>query len=591
MDVYTYILPISYRNLLYILYLRFSIIITMKRLITTFIFGITALFCLQGQDRLSGKAFATRSEVLARNGMAATNHPLATQVALDILKKGGSAADAAIAANAFLGFADPGMNGIGGDLFAIVWDPKTEKLQGLNASGKAPQGLSYEQLKKEVESGKSHRTGILSVTTPGCVGGWFALHEKFGKVPMAEILAPIISYAREGVPITSEVADNFFEIEARMKAADNPNFKDVFFVNGERFPRKGEIFKNPRLADVLEGIAKNGRDGYYKGKVAKAIEAFMKEKGGYLTTKDLAANEPKWVDPVSISYRGYDVWELPPNGQGIAALQILNILENFDLKSMGYGSTAHVHHLLEAKKLAYEDMSKFYGDPEFSEIPLEELLSKEYAKKRSELIDPNKAGEYHPGLKNSDHTIYLTVADKDGMMVSFIQSLSALFGSKEVVKELGFALQNRGGGFTLEEGHINQYAPGKRPFHTIIPAFVTKDGKPFISFGLMGGGMQPQGHAQVITNLIDFGMNLQEAGDAPRVRHYGSAGGIGHIEGVGVTAMESGFPYETISELIDKGHSIRKRKGVFGGYQAIMLKDGVYYGASESRKDGHAAGY
>jgi len=563
----------------------------MYKIITTIIVSLLLSNFLHAQDRLSGKSFATRSEVLATNGMAATNHPTATQIAVEILKNGGTAVDAAIAANAFLGFADPGMNGIGGDLFAIIWDPKTNKLHGLNASGKAPQGLSYEQLQKEVENGKTHRTGILSVTTPGCVGGWFALHEKFGKTPIAEILAPTINYARAGVPITSEVADNFFEIEARMKAANNPNFKEVFFVDGKRFPRKGEIFKNPELADVLEGIAKNGKDGFYKGKVPKTIETFMKESGGYLTAKDLAENEPEWIEPVSVNYRGYDVWELPPNGQGIAALQMLNILENFDLKSMGYGSTAHVHHLLEAKKLAYEDMSKFYGDPDFSEIPLEELLSKEYAKKRSELIDANKAGEYHPGLKNGDHTIYLTVADKDGMMVSFIQSLSALFGSKEVAKGLGFALQNRGGGFTLEEGHINQYAPSKRPFHTIIPAFVTKDGKPFISFGLMGGGMQPQGHTQVITNLIDFGMNLQEAGDAPRIRHYGSAGGIGHVKGVGSTSMETGFPYETVSELIDKGHSIRSRKGVFGGYQAIMFKDGVYYGASESRKDGQAAGY
>lgn len=546
---------------------------------------------LNAQDRLSGKSFATRSEVLARNGMAATNHPLATQIAIAILKKGGSAVDAAIAANAFLGFADPGMNGIGGDLFAIVWDADNQKLHGLNASGKSPKALSFEELKAELQKGNTHKTGPLSVTTPGCVEGWFALHEKFGKISFEELLAPTIQYAREGIPVTSETADNFQFLESSIQATDNTNFKEVFFKMENRFPRKGEIFQNPDLANTLQTIAQKGRDGFYKGEVAQAIENHMKENGGYLSKKDLANNRPQWVDPVSINYRGYDVWEMPPNGQGVAALQILSILENFDIGQMEYGSDSHIHHFLEAKKLAYEDMAKFYGDPAFEKIPLEKLLSKEYAKNRSALIDPDKADSYDPGIESGDHTIYLTVADKKGNMISLIQSVSALFGSKEVPSGLGFVLQNRGGGFVMEEGHINQYAESKRPFHTIIPAFVTKEGQPFLSFGLMGGDMQPQGHVQIIMNLIDFSMNLQEAGDAPRIYHQGSRGGYGKVEGVGNTYLESGFDYETISQLMDKGHNIMMQKGIYGGYQAIMVKDSVYYGASESRKDGQAAGY
>lgn len=549
------------------------------------------LSLLTAQDRLSGKSFATRSEVLARNGMAATNHPFATRIAIETLQKGGSAVDAAIAANAFLGLADPGNNGIGGDLFAIVWDAEQQQLQGINASGKSAAGLSYEALQAELEQGRTYRTGPLSVTTPGCVDGWFALHGRYGRLPFADLLAPTIAYAREGIPITSETEDLFKSVEAGMQNLDNPTFKATYFTPEGRFHRKGEVFRNPDLANSLALIAKEGRDGFYKGPIAQAIVDHLKAGGAYLSTEDLAGNEPEWVSPVSINYRGYDVWELPPNGQGIAALQILKILENFDLASMGFGSAEHIHHFLEAKKLAYEDMAKYYGDPRFSKIPLEGLLSADYAKQRSKLITPDQAGAYEPGLPAGDHTIYLTVADKEGNMVSLIQSNSALFGSKEVPKGLGFALQNRGAGFVMEEGHINQYAPGKRPFHTIIPAFVTQDGQPFLSFGLMGGDMQPQGHAQVIVNLIDFGMNPQEAGDAPRIRHSGSRGGLGHVDGVGDTFLESGFPYETLSQLMEKGHRLRMARGIYGGYQAIMRKDGVYYGASESRKDGQAMGY
>ena len=552
---------------------------------------VSSLIGLQGQDRTSGKSFASRSEVIAQNGMVATNHPLATQIGIEVLKKGGSAIDAAIAANAFLGLADPGMNGIGGDLFAIVWDAKTEKLYGLNASGKSPEKMTIEHLRAAKDRGKTILQGPLSVTTPGCVDGWFELHGRFGKLAFAELLAPAIVYATVGIPITQETADFFKGMEEDIQQEHNPTFKKVYFINN-KFPRKGEIFRNLDLAKTLEIIADKGRDGFYKGKVASQIDTHFKQRGGFLSKQDLAKHSSKWVDPVSINYRGYDIWEIPPPGQGMSALQILNIIEGFDIGQMRFGSSEHIHHFVEAKKLAYEDLAKYYGDPDFGDIPMETLLSKGYANDRRKLINPDKAGEYYPGLESGDHTIYLTVADKDGNMVSFIQSLSSIFGSKEVPDGLGFPLQNRGGtGFILDEGHISAYAPGKRPFHTIIPAFVTKDGKPFISFGLMGGDMQPQGHAQMVLNLIDFGMNLQEAGDAPRIRHTGTVIWNGHVKGVGNTYLESGFDYETISELMDKGHNIRMGKGMYGGYQAIKLENGVYYGASESRKDGQAAGY
>lgn len=550
----------------------------------------SVVFTIHAQDRLSGETFATRSEVLARNGMVATNHPLATQIGLEILKNGGSAIDAAIAANAMLGFADPGMNGIGGDLFAIVWDAETQQLYGINGSGRSAQNMTLEYLQAQQEKGVPYYTGILSVTTPGCVDAWFALNERFGKLPMSELLQPTINYAREGVPITQETADNMLAVEERVMQSDNENFKALFFTDGH-FPRKGNIFRNPDLANTLELIGNKGRDAYYKGDVALKIANHMKERGGLLSKEDLAGHRAEWVEPVSVNYRGYDVWELPPNGQGMGALQMLTILEGFDINSFGYGSTEHIHHFLEAKKLAYEDMVRYYGDPDFGDIPIESLLSEDYAAQRRQQIDPDKAGIYDPGLMSGDHTIYLTAADKDGNMISLIQSNSALFGSFEVVEGLGFPLQNRGGGFTLEEDHINTYAPGKRPFHTIIPAFVTKDGKPFMSFGLMGGDMQTQGHVQIMMNVIDFGMNIQEAGDAPRVYHRGSINYAGHLNEVGDTFVESGFNYEVLSELMRKGHNLRMARGIFGGYQAIMLKDGVYYGASESRKDGQAAGY
>jgi gamma-glutamyltranspeptidase/glutathione hydrolase len=543
------------------------------------------------QDRITGEAFTTRSEVIAQHGMACTSQPLATQVALDVLKAGGNAIDAAIAANAMLGLVEPVSNGIGGDLFAIVWDAKTRQLYGLNASGRSPLSLSLDYFKEEGYE-KIPSYGPLPVSVPGCVDGWFELHGKFGSMDMEQILKPAISYAKKGFPV-SEVIAYYWAGNAR-SLSRYPNVAEVFMPGGKA-PAKGEIFKNPFLASTLELIAEGGRDAFYKGEIARIIAAFMKEQGGFLTYDDLAGHTSEWVKPVSANYRGYDVWELPPNGQGIAALQILNILEGYDIASMGFGSSEYIHHFVEAKKLAFEDRAKYYSDPAFNDLPVEELISKEYAAQRRELIRPQRASRrLDAGELEKGNTIYMTVADEQGNMVSLIQSNYRGMGSGMCPPGLGFILQDRGELFTLEEGHYNVYEPGKRPFHTIIPAFVTKEGKPWMSFGVMGGSMQPQGHAQIIINMIDFGMNLQEAGDAPRIRHDGSSQPTGSkMSDGGRVNLESGIPYEAIRELVRKGHHVKYTVGGYGGYQAILRdeQNGVYYGASESRKDGQAAGY
>ncbi len=543
------------------------------------------------QDRITGKTFASRSEVIAQNGMAATSQPLATQVALDILKKGGNAIDAAIAANAVLGLVEPTGNGIGGDLFAIIWDAKTEKLYGLNASGRSPYNLSLEYFKSNGYQ-KIPSYGPLPVSVPGAVDGWFEMHSKFGTMDMQEILQPAIDYANNGFPVSELIA--YYMERGAQNLQRFPGFKEVYMPNG-RAPRKGEVFKNPGLANTLDKIAKGGKDAFYKGEVAKTIADYIQQLGGFLSEKDLADHTSDWIEPESVNYRGYDVWELPPNGQGIAALQILNILEGYDIAEMGFGSAEYIHTFTEAKKLAFEDRAKFYADMDFYETPIEWLLSEEYADERRKLINPNKAGRSYPAgaLKDGD-TIYMTVADKDGNMVSLIQSNYRGMGSGMTPPGLGFILQDRGELFSLEEGHANVFEPHKRPFHTIIPAFITKDGKPWVSFGLMGGATQPQGHAQIVVNLVDFGMNLQEAGDAPRILHSGSSQPTGgKMTNGGTLQLESGIDYEVIRNLVMMGHKISWNVGSYGGYQAIMWddKNKVYYGASESRKDGQAAGY
>lgn len=544
------------------------------------------------QNRISGKAFATRSEIIAQNGMAATSQPLATQVALDILKAGGNAIDAAIAANAMLGLVEPASCGIGGDLFAIVWDAKTQQLYGLNASGRSPMGLTAAHFTEQGMTSIPF-TGPLSVSVPGCVDGWDMLHKRFGKMEWSKLLAPSIKYGNEGFPVSEVIADEMsYSAGSR---ASLPGFSETYMPGG-RTPVKGEVFVNADLARTYQLIADNGRDAFYKGAIAKSIADYMKEHSGFVTYEDMAAHYSEWVDPVSTNYRGYDVWELPPNGQGIAALQMLNILEGYDIKSMGFGSTDYLHVLTEAKKIAFEDRAKYYADPAFNDIPVDRLISKEYADQRRKLIDMDKAARnYDAGEIERGNTTYLTVADSEGNMISLIQSIYAGFGSGMCPTDLGFVLQNRGNMFNIQDpGHYNYLAPGKRPFHTIIPAFITKDGKPYISFGLMGGAMQPQGHAQVVVNLIDFGMDLQEAGDAPRMRHVGSSQPMGStMTNGGRLNLENGFDYEAIRELVVKGHRVQFSVGVYGGYQAIMWddKNKVYYGATESRKDGQAAGY
>ena len=556
------------------------------------------LFCVcinhiivYSQDRITGELFSSRSETIAKNAMVATSHPLASQVGIDILKKGGNAIDAAIAANAAIGLMEPTGNGIGGDLFAIVWIEKEKKLYGLNASGRSPKDLTIAFFKKK-NFKKIPSFGPLSVSVPGCVDGWFELNKKFGSLEMKDVLEPAINYAENGFPVT-ELVSHYMTLSSKFYSK-YPNFKETFTING-RPPQKGQIFKNPFLAKTLKAIAIQGKSGFYEGEIAKKISEFIIEQGGFLSEWDLKNHRSEWVNPVSTNYRGHDIWELPPNGQGIAALQILNILEGFDIGAMGFGSAAYIHHFVEAKKIAFADRAKYYADLDFNEIPVDYLISKTYANQRRNDINSYKAARAVDAaeIENGD-TIYLTTADSEGNMVSLIQSNYRGMGSGMVPKGLGFMIQNRGELFSLEQGHYNAYEPLKRPFHTIIPAFITKSGKPLISFGLMGGAMQPQGHAQIVINLIDFGMNLQEAGDAPRIRHSSGqqpTGGL--MTDGGQVSLESGFDYKEIRKLMQYGHKVNYSNGSYGGYQAIMYdsENGVYFGASESRKDGNAIGY
>lgn len=556
-------------------------------------------------DRVVGSPFATRSAVLGTHGMVATSHPLASQIAIDILKKGGSAVDAAIAANAMLGLMEPTGSGIGGDLFAIIWDPETKKLYGLNASGRSPKGQSFADLKARLgDAVEIPNFGSLPISVPGAVDGWFEMHNKFGKLPMRDNLAPVIAYAREGFPVTEVVSyymsgykAYYGRLHAEGMIEEIDNFNATYLIDGAT-PKEGQLFKNPDLANTLSMISKGGRDAFYKGAIADTIDAYFKRIGGPLRKIDFETHTSTWIDPVSVNYRGYDVWELPPNGQGIAALQMLNMLEGYDLKSMGHNSADYLHVMTEAKKLAFEDRARFYADPDFYAMKMDVLLSKDYAANRAKLIDMTKAATEvdhgDPKLIEGD-TIYMTVADKDGMMVSLIQSNYSGMGSGLVADGLGFIFQDRGALFSLTEGHPNVYAPGKRPFHTIIPSFITKDGTPFMSFGLMGGDMQPQGHVQMVANIIDFGMGIQQSGDAARYHHEGSTEPtwIGRMTDGGTLELESGMKADVVRELQRRGHKINITSGPFGGYQAIMRdpKTGVYWGASEMRKDGMAIGY
>jgi gamma-glutamyltranspeptidase/glutathione hydrolase len=600
--------------------------VTISALIT-FFYGPTAI----GQiDRITGKAFATRSQVLGRHGMVCTSVPAATQVGIDILKRGGSAVDAAIAANATLGLMEPVSNGIGGDLFAIVYSAKENKLYGINGSGRSPLGLTYEEMKAQLAKLKRETippTGMLPISIPGTVDAWAELHKKFGKLKLSDDLAPAIHYAEEGFPVTELIA-YYWAFGPRIYKGLPGAFLETYTLDGKgRTPGEGDVFKNPALANTLRLIGERGRDVFYKGEIADKIDAFMQANSGWLRKVDFEKHASTWVEPVSVNYRGHDVFELPPNGQGIATLEILNILEGFDLRGMGRNSPETLHTMIEAKKIAWADRAKFYADPDFAKIPLTGLLSKSYAAERRKLIDPNHAAKAvapgNPplldgasssrptGVESARYeqagtgenarppggdTIYMCTADEEGNMVSLIQSNYRGMGSGIVVPGLGFMFQDRGELFSMQPDHANVYAPGKRPFHTIIPGFVMKDGKPWEAFGVMGGGMQPQGHVQVLTNQIDFALGLQEAGDASRWQHEGDNEPTDEkMTNGGYVELESGIPYETVRELKKRGHDVRVDVGGYGGYQAIKveLHDGqrVYAGASESRKDGQAAGY
>jgi gamma-glutamyltranspeptidase/glutathione hydrolase len=543
----------------------------------------------------NGRGAATRSVVYARHGMVAAAQPLCVEAGVDVLKQGGSAVDAAIATNACLTVMEPTSCGLGGDLFAIVWDPKDKKLAGLNASGRAPAALTIEKV-APLADGTIPLYSPYAWTVPGAADGWFELHHKYGRLPMKKILAPAIRYAKEGFPVSPVIAGDW--VRSVELFHDKPGFSDVFMPGG-RAPKEGEIFRNPALAKTLERLADGGRDAYYKGPIARAIIEYSKSHGGFFSEQDFADDHATWDSPISTDYRGYTVWEMPPPGQGLAVLQLMNILETFDLRKMGRASPDFWHLMVEAKKLAYADRARYYADPRFASVPVDALLSKTYAKSRASRIDMAHAAIIDapgdPEALSRRETTFLTTADERGMMVSLIQSNYTGFGSGYVIPELGFGLQNRGALFSLKKDHPNRLEPKKRPFHTIIPAFLTQDGAPLIAFGLMGGDMQAQGHAQILVNLLDFGMNLQEAGDALRFHHGGSSEPTGTImQGGGVLHLEDGLPGPLLKELEKRGHVIKAApSAAYGGYQAIWRdpKTGVYAGATELRKDGCAAGW
>ena len=539
-----------------------------------------------GYSRPARSPHGSRSEVIAPHGMVAASQPLAAQVGIDVLKAGGNAIDAAVAVNAVLGLVEPHMNGIGGDLFALVWDAETERLHGLNATGRAPYQIDREVLLRQGYT-RMPGAGPLTWTVPGAVDGWHELLERFGTMDLADVLAPAIAYARNGFPVSEIIRGQW--AGAALALAQWPDSAATYLPDG-RPPDVGEVFRNPRLADTYERIAQGGRDAFYRGDVARRIVSFSEGNGGYFTMADFEDHSSVWVEPVGTNYRGYDVWEVPPNSSGILALMILNLMEGYDVAALGHNSADAIHLYTEAKKLVWADRDTYVADADVNELPTMPLISKPYADARRELIDPRRAAlDVAPGQPfDYGDTVYLTVVDKDRNAVSLIESIFGSFGSRVVPGDLGFALQNRGSGFTLEEGHLNSLEPHKRSLHTNMPGFVTKDGKPFLAFGVMGGPMQPQGHWQVLSNVIDFGMNLQEAGDAARVRHSPSS------RPGGTLAVEPGVSDDVIAELRRRGHHVeRQGGGGMGGYQAILIhpETGMLHGGTDPRKDGQVIGY
>jgi gamma-glutamyltranspeptidase/glutathione hydrolase len=526
--------------------------------------------------------------------MVATSHPQAAQVGLQVLQNGGNAADAAVAVNAMLGVVEPMSCGIGGDLFVLYWDAASKQLYGLNAAGCSPYALTREKL---VEQGLQQipLDKPESWTVPGCVDGWEVLLSRFGTRPLGELLAPAIDVAETGFPVSEIIAGHWEAAAAGL--AKHPGSAATWLSNGKA-PVAGQVFKNPQLARTMRLIADQGARAFYQGEIAEQLVRFSAEQGGYFSAADFADCHAEWVDPISTNYRGYDVWELPPSGQGLAVLQMLNILEAYNLAEMKHNSAEHLHLLIEAKKLAFADRARYYADPRFAEIPLKQLLSKDYAALQRRRIDPNLAmTEVPPGdpLPKTGDTVYLCVVDEQRNCCSLIQSNYHNFGSLYTPPELGFVIQNRGALFSLQEGHPNRLEPHKRPFHTIIPAMVTRQGQPWFCFGVMGGDMQPQGHVQVLCNLIDFGMNVQLAGDSARIQHLGSATptGVAMEPQGGRVAVESGIAQEVLEGLKKRGHQITTSPGGFGGYQGILIDPGtnILHGGSDPRKDGAAVGY
>ena len=558
---------------------------------------------VSGGDRIAGANFASRSAVWGEHGAAATAHPFATMIAIDTLRRGGSAVDAAIAANAALGFLEPTANGIGGDCFVMLWDPAKKTVIGLNGSGRSPRGLSLAEVRRRAVNNHIPAYGAVSVSVPGAVDAWWEMHQRYGKLPWAEVLEPAANLAERGVPVPQAIAWYLKANMARFASTavpieDKANALKVFTRDG-RTPAEGEIFRNPDLARTLRAIGQGGRDAFYDGPLADHMEAYFKRIGGWMTRRDLAAHKTEWVQAIVTNYRGVDVWGLPPNSQGLSTLQILNVMEQFDLKAMGFQSAASIHHQAEAKRLAFEDRARYFADPAFARTPIEYLNSKAYAVERAKLIRPDQLMDrVMPGdAPHHGDTTYFTTADKDGMIVSIIQSNYRGMGSGLVPDgpdgaTLGFMFQDRGELYALSDGHPNIYAPGKRPFQTIIPGFASRGDQPWLSFGVMGGDMQPQGQAQIIANMVDYGLGVQEAGDSPRWHHEGSSEPTGEPqEGTGVLRLETGVPAETRAKLAAMGWKLGDTDGGFGGYQAIVKGEQAYGAASEMRKDGLALAY
>ncbi|HEX4155751.1 MAG TPA: gamma-glutamyltransferase [Acidobacteriaceae bacterium] len=564
-------------------------------------------------DRPAGASFASRSAALGLNGAAGTAHPLATQTAIDILKRGGSACDAAVAANAVLGFVEPVSSGLGGDCYAFVWDPKTQRLEGMASSGASPKGLSLEtvQSRSVVVDGKHviPAMGAVSVSVPGALAGWWALHQRYGRLQWAELFEPAIDACENGSPLP-QIIGAYLKRNVAAFLRPGAGVEDTenmlhTYAPGGRAPNEGEVRRNPDLARTYRMIAEGGAQVFYDGPIAETIQAYFKRIGGWMTRADLAAHRAVWPTPLQTDYRGVTVYAMGENTQGLATLEMLNMIEQFDMRGYGFQSAEALQVMVEAKRLAYEDRARYYADPRFAKVPVEWLKSKEYAKERAKLIKLDSIfTPVYPGQAPSHgDTTYFTTADKDGMMVSIIQSNFRGMGSGLVADGLGFMFQDRGELFSLQPGHPNIYAPGKRPFQTIIPGFAAKDGKPWISFGVMGGDMQPQGQTQIIVNRVDYGLDAQAAADSPRWHHEGSSQSMGEDRAgygpKGMLRLEAGVPAATRERLIALGWPMGASDGGFGRYECIEVSeshfdghdDRVYTAASEMRCDAVALAY